>query len=201
MNVFINCPFDSKYTPLLRPMVFTLMYLGLEPKISVQDTESAMNRLDKIFRLMRQSEISIHDLSRIKSSAPDEYYRLNMPFEMGIDYCLRLASRRPSPKRFLVLEEEKYSYQKGLSDYSGFDVQTHNGKPARLVKILRDWFVNNGIATAAMGGTAIWYEYNDCWAYIYDRLLKKGYSKKETREIPFNEYQALVAEWLASRGT
>jgi hypothetical protein len=200
MNIFINCPLDAKYTPLFRSMIFTLMYLGLEPRISIEDTECSQNRLDKIFDLMKQSDISIHDLSRIKSSGSDEYYRLNMPFELGIDYGLRLAFADSLSKKFIVLEDEKYSYHKGLSDYSGFDVLTHSGNPARMVKVLRDWFVNNGIVESAKGGTAIWYEYNDCWAYIYDRLLEKGYSEEETDEIPYNEYKAFVAEWLSIEG-
>jgi hypothetical protein len=25
-NVFVNCPFDKDYTPLLRPLLFTLLY-------------------------------------------------------------------------------------------------------------------------------------------------------------------------------
>ncbi len=31
-NVFINCPFDPEYYPLLRPLLFTIVYLGFNPK-------------------------------------------------------------------------------------------------------------------------------------------------------------------------
>jgi len=200
MNIFINCPLDARYIKLFRPMIFTLMYLGLEPRIAIEDTECAQNRLDKISDMMKRSEISIHDLSRIKSSGSDEYYRLNMPFELGVDYGLRLASDDSPGKKLIVLEEEKYSYHKGLSDYSGFDILTHSGEPARMVKVLRDWFVNNRAVDVAKGGTSIWYKYNACWAYIYDKLLEKGYSEEETDEIPYNEYKAFVAEWLGIEG-
>ncbi len=27
-NVFVNCPFDDEYLPLLRPLLFTIIYLG-----------------------------------------------------------------------------------------------------------------------------------------------------------------------------
>ena len=30
-NVFINCPFDSAYNSLLRPLLFTIIYFGLAP--------------------------------------------------------------------------------------------------------------------------------------------------------------------------
>jgi hypothetical protein len=30
-NVFINCPFDDEYRPLLEPPLFTLVFLGFTP--------------------------------------------------------------------------------------------------------------------------------------------------------------------------
>lgn len=198
MKVFINCPLDAKYTSLFRPMIFTLIYLGLEPRTAIKDTDCLTNRLDKILELIKESDISIHDLSRIKSAGSDEYYRLNMPFELGIDYSYSLLTRREI-KKFVVLEEEKYSYLKGLSDYAGFDILTHDGNPVRMVKVLRDWFVNNKIVTDVKGGATIWYEYTECWAYIYDKLIEKGYSHEETDEIPYNEYEDFVKEWLKTK--
>ncbi len=29
-NVFVNCPFDTQYVPLLRPLLFTIIYLGFK---------------------------------------------------------------------------------------------------------------------------------------------------------------------------
>jgi hypothetical protein len=36
-NVFINCPFDGDYLPLLRPMLFCVLSLGLEPRIALEN--------------------------------------------------------------------------------------------------------------------------------------------------------------------
>ena len=33
-NIFINCPFDKEYKPLLKALVFITLYLGFEPQIS-----------------------------------------------------------------------------------------------------------------------------------------------------------------------
>ena len=33
-NVFVNCPFDPQYLPLLRPLLFTIIYLGLKPRLT-----------------------------------------------------------------------------------------------------------------------------------------------------------------------
>jgi hypothetical protein len=41
LNVFINCPFDEQYYPLLRPLLFTVVYLGFNPRIASERSDSA----------------------------------------------------------------------------------------------------------------------------------------------------------------
>ncbi len=63
-NVFINCPFDNQYFPLLKAQLFALINIGKKPRIS-ETTDSGEVRLHKIKELMLESKCSIHDLSRI----------------------------------------------------------------------------------------------------------------------------------------
>jgi len=88
-NVFINCPFDDKYLELLHPLSFTLIYLDFNPRIALESFDSGHQRIDKICKLIEESKFSIHDLSRLQSQKKNEYFRLNMPFELGIDYGVR----------------------------------------------------------------------------------------------------------------
>lgn len=197
MKIFINCPFDEEYTPLLRVMLFTLIYLDQDPEMAMTDTDCAINRMAKIEDIMRKSSISIHDLSRIKSEKIDEYYRLNMSFELGLDYGIKRTIN--NEKKFIILENEKYSYHKGLSDYSGFDIFSHHNKPENVTKIVRDWFVNNEIVKKDVAGAnKIFMDYCDCWAFIYDELIKKGYSEGETQEVPFKEFIHLIKKWKSN---
>jgi hypothetical protein len=197
MKVFINCPFDREYQTLLRYMIFTLLYLDQEPSIALGDSDCATKRIDKIERLISESDFSIHDLSRIKAKKKSEYARLNMPFELGIDYGISFSKNKS--KKYLILENEKYSYQKGLSDYSGFYIYAHHNDPDKLVKILRDWFVNNRIVNRSTpGANKIYLDYFDCWGFIFDSLIQKGYSEKETDDIPINEYIDITKEWKKS---
>ena len=39
-NVFINCPFDEQYIPLLRSILFTIVYLGFTPRIASERFDS-----------------------------------------------------------------------------------------------------------------------------------------------------------------
>ena len=84
-SVFINCPFDDQFIPLLRSILFVIIYLGFTPRIALERFDSGEARINKIINLIEASKFSIHDLSRIKSSEKSEYFRLNMPFELGVD--------------------------------------------------------------------------------------------------------------------
>jgi len=132
-NVFINCPFDDEYYSLLRPLLFTIVYLGFNPRIASERSDSGENRVDKICELIRQSKYSIHDLSRLKSSKVREFYRLNMPFELGIEYGSRLFGPSfMSAKQCLILEKNFYDFKRALSDISGVDIKAHKMSRTKL---------------------------------------------------------------------
>src|SRR3954469_6394865 len=88
-NVFVNCPFDPAYGSLLRPLLFTIVYFGFTPKIASERSDSAEQRIDKICEFISSSRYSIHDLSRLRSTRPGQFFRHNMPFELGLDYGSR----------------------------------------------------------------------------------------------------------------
>ncbi|MGQ0484409.1 MAG: hypothetical protein ACT4SY_03535 [Hyphomicrobiales bacterium] len=139
-NVFINCPFDDDYLSLLRPLLFSVIYLGLEPCIASADTNSARPRFQKIIELIGKSKYAIHDLSRIQARKKGEYFCLNMPFELGLDIgCQSFKGGRWNGKKCLILEVERYRYQAAISDLSNSDIASHKGDPATLVTEVRNW--------------------------------------------------------------
>ena len=97
-NVFINCPFDTECNKLLLPLLFCVVYFEFLPRISLEISDSGQIRLDKIVDLILASRYSIHDLSRIRSTKSKEYFRLNMPFEFGMDHGIRKTSREHADK-------------------------------------------------------------------------------------------------------
>ena len=138
-NVFINCPFDDEYLPLLRPLLFTILYHKFEPRIATENSDSGLPRIQKIKDLISESKFSIHDLSRIQASRKKEFYTLNMPFELGIDFGCRLYSGiNHSEKRFLILEKESYRYMKAFSDINGLDIKSHKNQPLEVVRAVRN---------------------------------------------------------------
>src|SRR2546423_13749271 len=175
-NVFLNCPFDTGYLPLLRPLIFCLSYLRFTPRIALESLDSGKPRFDKIVSLIAQSKFAIHDLSRIKSAAADEYYRMNMPFELGLDVGCRLfKTGRWSGKKCLVLEAERFRYKVAISDLSGSDIAVHGNEPAKVVAEVRNW-LNNETNLHAPGPAEIWGRFNDFMADNYDVLKRRGFS-------------------------
>lgn len=147
-NVFINCPFDPAYKNLLRPLAFTIIYLGLNPRIASEQADSGELRLEKILRLIKASRFSIHDLSRCRASDPGEYFRLNMPFELGLDSGCKKFAQHHRKKSFLILESERRSYHKSLSDMAGADLKAHGDDPVRIMHVTRDWLVQEAGAAS-----------------------------------------------------
>jgi hypothetical protein len=47
-NVFINCPFDPEYLSLLRPLLFTIIYVGFNPKIALESSDSSEVRINSL---------------------------------------------------------------------------------------------------------------------------------------------------------
>ncbi|MGH7010841.1 MAG: hypothetical protein ACREEX_08385, partial [Caulobacteraceae bacterium] len=65
-SVFINCPFDSMYRPLLRAMCFTIVACGYLPRCALDYSDSAAVRFEKILDLICACDLSIHDVSRVE---------------------------------------------------------------------------------------------------------------------------------------
>lgn len=194
-NVFINCPFDDDFRQLLIGIIFTVMYFGFKPRLALERSDSAESRIDKIIELILESKFGIHDLSRIVSKDKGEHYRMNMPFELGIDYaCKRLKDGSWATKKILILEKEKYRYQKAISDLSGSDIKNHNNDVIKAVYAVRDWFVSE-VLERGDGGRKVWDNFNEFQGYLYDEVVEKdGHDSPDEVQIP--EVMHHMIEWF-----
>lgn len=197
-NVFINCPFDDKYLEILRPILFCVIDLGLEPRIALERLNSGEPRIEKIIELIRNSKFAIHDLSRLKAEKKGEFFRLNMPFELGLDVGARIfGGSVMSSKRCLILEAERYRYQAAISDLSNSDIAAHNNKPVEACKAVRNW-LSVEAAIRAPGPTAIWARFTDFMADNYDVLKARAYSDEDIERLPVVELIPCIKEWVLS---
>lgn len=196
-NIFINCPFDEQYFPLLKPLIYTVKRIGLTPRISLERNDSSEVRLVKIKELIESSKYSIHDLSRSKAKKVGEYFRQNMPFELGLDLGCKdyHIEQRYKKKRILILEEEKYSVQKALSDMSFADCKCHKGEAEELVYEVRNWFAENGHENVP-SASSIWDDYNIFYANLHEEKSKSGFKSKDIERLPIPEFVKYIDEKL-----
>jgi hypothetical protein len=197
-SVFVNCPFDRDYLLLLRPLLFTVIYVNFVPRIASERSDSGENRIDKICALIRECQYSIHDLSRLRAAEAGEFYRMNMPFELGIEYGCRLfGSPRNRGKKCLVLEKEQHEFQKAISDLSGIDIKNHENKPADVVRAVRDWFVETVGLRRIHSATTIWYRFVDFESAFYVARVSDGFTEEDINLMPVSEYIDFVRSWVA----
>ncbi len=197
-SVFINCPFDRTYNKMLHSMIFTIVTLGYSPRLSLESSDAAQMRLDKIMDIICESKFSIHDLSKIKANRRGEFARMNMAFELGVDFgCRKYGnSEDVCNKKFLIIGSKHYDYMKALSDISGIDIQYHDDKEDNLIKSVRHWFVTNENLEDTPSPKEIWWKFMD-FNYEFEVYGEdKGYSKEEVYEIPIQEQVRFMKKFL-----
>lgn len=195
-NVFVNCPFDGDYLALLRPLLFTIIDLGFNPRITLETLDSGHPRVEKILKLISESKFAIHDLSRLQAKRAGEYFRLNMPFELGIDIaCRRFKKGKWSQKKCLILETKKYRFQAAISDIANSDIEIHGNKPAKVVTVVRNWLSDQAQLKAAPGPSKMLGRFWDFMADNHVQLISQGYSKADIAKLPINELMKCIREW------
>jgi len=199
-NIFINCPYDKSYLPLLRPIIFTVKFLGFQPRLAMESADSGHPRIQRILNLIKISQYAIHDLSRLKATRRGEHFRLNMPFELGLDIGCRMFGKvKFKQKKCLVLEKNKHSLKKALSDLSNSDVCSHRDKPEEAVRHVRNWLVQEAKACKRESGTAVWYEFNDFMEELDKALRLKGFRSVDILHLPLPEFLRYMSKWIREK--
>lgn len=156
------------------------------------DSDSKSDRLRRIIGLMKEARYSIHDLSRMQAKRKGEYYRMNMPFELGLDYGLCGES-----KDFLIFENNPYKLKVALSDVNGWDVRSHNDSAENIIMEFRKWYVATNIeldnSLKVISSSQIWYEYNEF--QVGYESFKKEHNLTD-KEISVTEYVAYVKDYF-----
>lgn len=197
-SVFINCPFDEEFAPILQAISFCVVFLGFHPRLAPENADNAATRLDRILEIVRTSKYGIHDLSRCRASVEGEFSRMNMPFELGLDHaCRKFGAGDLSTKSMLVLETVRYDYQKVLSDISGWDIRAHGGDFQRAVTHVRTWLVGHAGAPS-LGTALVLGKYAAFQEWYWEEQLAAGSSEEDIREYPTYEMIRAMHAWMAA---
>jgi hypothetical protein len=195
-SVFVNCPFDENYAPLLQAIAFCIVYLGFHPRFAPENANNAQARMDRIAELIRGSKFGIHDLSRCKSAAADEFARMNMPFELGLDHaCQRYGPGELAEKVILVLEHDRFDYHRALSDISGWDIRAHGGKHETAILHVRSWLIAIAGAEGA-GLSKILGKYIAFQEWYWEREIAAGSAEEDIKRYPTAELIQAMHDWM-----
>lgn len=195
-SVFINCPLDADYRPIMEAILFCVIDCGLIPRIATERLDSGEVRLSKIVELIRASRYSIHDLSRVQAHEVGEFSRLNMPFELGVDWGIaQEGAGRLTSKQLLVIARDPYAYQAALSDIAGWDIRSHEGDFETAIGEVRGWIASKQTTTrAASQVIGDYYGYQE---WDYERLLDKRWQDSDIQGRLTPELLEAMTTWVS----
>ena len=98
-------------------------------------------------------------------------------------------------KKILILDTERYHYQKVISDISGQDISAHNDEPKTLILKVRNWLSSNTEDIVLASTNEIWIAYNQ---FIDDltSILSATYTEEELKEMPISDYIKFTNDWI-----
>lgn len=193
-EVFVNCPFDEAYKDIFYAIIFTVFDCGYNVRCALEVQDSSEVRIEKITKIIRECKYGIHDISCTELDKNSGLPRFNMPFELGMFIgAKRFGDNRQRKKVCLILDKERYRYQRFISDIAGQDVQSHKNDVHEVIKVLRNWLQNASGRTVIPGGSEILRRY---------QLLKSDLPvlcaklRLDVDEMIFSDYINIVSIWL-----
>src|SRR5436190_3282167 len=194
-GVFINCPFDAAYRPLFEAIVFAVQDCGYIARCSLEVTDASQVRIERIAGIIASCRFGVHDISRTEADTDTNLPRFNMPLELGMFLgAKRFGPSRHRSKTCLILDVERYRYQKFISDIAGQDIAAHNGNPDTAIKAVRNWLsAATSKAVKIPGGAAIAKRYATFRAELPATCQRL---QLNVEELTFSDYVLQVEEWL-----
>jgi len=195
-SVFINCPFDSPYQPMMRAITFAVYDCGFFPRAALEEDNAGEVRYHKIVRIIEECRFGIHDISRVQLDRSTRLPRFNMPLELGLFLgATAYGNDRNRGKQCLILDRDRFRYQKFCSDISGQDIRSHSAKPVRAISVVRDWLsipaALNDVVIPSGSKIAARFE-------LFEAELPEWCRRQQLvpRELTFTDQGRLIEEWL-----
>jgi len=193
-GVFINCPFDLQYQHLFEAIVFAVADCGFQPRCALEVDDGSQIRIEKIFNIISECRLGIHDLSKTELDGTNHLPRFNMPLELGIFLgAKRYGDEEQRKKICLILDRESYRYQKFISDIAGQDIRSHGDNPKAAIAIVRNCLRTASPLAAMPGGESVGSRY-EVFREEFPSLCQR--LRLSPDELTFVDYINLVDEWL-----
>ena len=194
-DVFINSPFDDDYKPVFDAVVFAVHDCGFRVRCALEEEDSGEVRVTKLYKIISECRLSIHDISRTEVSRDSLLPRFNMPLELGVFLGAReYGSGRQKRKRCLILDRERYRYQRYISDLAGQDPKAHADDPDKAIQCVRDWLSHHVVKAVILPGPAAMVGRYKRFKKQLPAILRESGIKPG--ELIYNDYTTFVVAWL-----
>lgn len=193
-SVFINCPFDAAFLPLMNAMIFAIHDCGFWSRCAKEGRDSSVVRFEKILKFIEECRFGIHDLSRTQVDGKSLLPRFNMPFELGLFLAAKAFGGKIHERKVcLILDAKKHQYQKTLSDIAGQDPAYHGNRQSQVILKVRDWLNDEANGIILPGADLI----NKRFRRFSRELpvICKRYGINPT-DLSYINYRTILAKWL-----
>jgi hypothetical protein len=156
--------------------------------------DASTNRFEKISDLIEQCLYGVHDISFVTLDTSTGLPRFNMPLELGVFLgCKRYGPPAQRKKACLILDTERYRFQKYISDIAGQDIHKHDDDPEHAIVELRNWLYSASERKKLPGGKAIVDRYQRFRAELPDLCDSL---KREEDTLIFSDWSEMISLWL-----
>jgi hypothetical protein len=195
-SVFINCPFDILYRPMMRALMFAVYDCGFIARSALEEDDGGEVRYSKILRIIGECKYGIHDISRVELDRRTKLPRFNMPLELGLFLGAKgFGDTHHACKSCLVLDSEPYRYRTFCSDIAGQEVRSHGGSHRKAIAAVRDWLSDSAQQSGILipSGSIIAKRFER-----FERALPVWCQRQGLvpTELTFRDQRVLVEQWL-----
>lgn len=194
-SVFINCPFDPTYRAMFQAVVFAIYDCGFQPRCALEADDGTQVRIEKINRIIGECRLAVHDISHTELDRTTRLPRFNMPLELGIFLGAKAFGRGVQrQKAAVILDVERYRYQKYISDIAGQDLRAHRRRPAEAIRHVRDFLGTSAAAGVLLpGGDHVAQRYRR-----FQRELAPACTALHLvpNRLTFRDLRSLIATWM-----
>jgi hypothetical protein len=195
-DVFINCPFDPAYKVMFRAIVFAITRSGFRARCALEVDDASQNRWASISDIVDQCRYGVHDISRTEPDGDPPLPRFNMPLELGLFLgAKRFGGAVQKRKRCLVMDTERYRYQRFISDLAGQDIHAHGNDPATCIEAVATWLRVQSRSKTVPGGRAMAREFERFEAQLPGLCLGL---QLDVDEMTFRDLTSLASEYIAA---
>lgn len=182
-----------QYEDLFDAILFAVYFCGCKPRCALEIDNGAQIRMDKIYAIIGECDLGIHDISRTEVNE-NNLPRFNMPFEFGIFMgARRFGNGKQKRKSCIIFDVEKFRYTQFISDISGQDIKAHGNNHDKIIREIRNWLNTFDFLQPLIGATAIIDNYND---YLIDKPKILRILKLTSDDVQYSDKLQVIEKWI-----